>query len=1202
MIRNNYTSIEYRERSYSSQQQQENTAQPFPRRCFAFLQSQIQSYFEYHDQICLRTQLNDRIVSTGIYKETLEQFAEGQLFDQEQKQRLFNFFQEATGFMVRDLTEKLLQAIGQLMLSAPDSLEFIKEILSLPKRDKLLFAFTRNPELLTGLETSILRTMVSLENAFTVIMMLGKYPLWQFNRNLLKEILKAKCSGKMLCSLMDFPCFFSKEPSVVMRKMINLSIPFSERELKVLWKYPKLLSDENLIKFLDKISTLSYEGDRKGILKLLVKYPELFSSKKLTSELWDKIFAAINPPGILYYLVENQWLSNEKLMTELLYKILIRKDPGSILSTLEKYPRLLSSEKITSKLWSKILAPGCPTVTVLELLGSYPQLLSSEMLTEKRLGKILNLRCPSIALKILGKDNLLFNEKFTEFFDKILALRNPYCNTYEVFEILTEYQLLSNEKFTPELFEKIADAPHLRKILMVLGQYPQLLSSGKITSKLWDKIFVLSASFMQPTDVLNVLAQHSQLLSSWQLTELLEKLFDSCCSFDGQVAILEVLGKYPQLLSTQQLTIERLGKFFNLPGCEEILETLGEYPQLCSKEQFTAELLDKIMTSDYRILKILAKHFELLSGIQKLWNPILDSKEPKSVLEFFIWNHKMLELTMNLKLWKIAISQPHPLYILESLVKYPELLKMKEFTPELLNVIVGSDFKQMLATFDKYPQLLTVLPINELETCFTVPEKALAELLMLGKKLVVDEWKKEFSQEIENNPEKNLIKLLTIFLDRDIDFKIVKAFFKLGDEGIEYAEMYLKADSQRTEFLDAIMVPYVLVRLEQLESKSPGPFLNLSTILKDPKASKWNILPTREGNIDDNAWQSLKNDLVKKIKELFPGNAVKKKNAKKWFKKIMKSRDALFAPQTIRKRVASIIDFCQANEAREIAEELIKILAEGGTACSDRAIEALEDAEIRAKAFNGEYIVHIAVNNFKRKLIVTQFIDRNQGENIETFLYHMILLNHILGLEYATEGMLHENCAVSEPLKETMQKVYQALTLENLIGHVQEDFLIEPKLKADSKAITEFEKLLNDPATGLNESGEINSQYPDDIPDEFIKRVEFLLSKAPSGAAVQILFDRYGAAWATADSRDFRENHPKEAEKLQSLFNQMPRIIDNFKAEKTKELLLETGFLSNIANYQDISSEYFLQEPVVLKNTIDLSQIVEMFSQLNLGF
>lgn len=961
MIGKNYDKIEIHPRSFDSKAKTD-----VPQNMWEWMTSSVaahlQSWRDYNDQLCLaKTKLNDRgveeveVVSTGVTQEMLEKFIKNPL-PSDENQAIIKFLHDATDLDISQFLLSDQQSISRLILAAPGSLASIREILLSNKSKELLSTFLDNTTVLKNLEPSILKTIISLDDAVYVIKGLSVFPI--SDQDLLNKILNSKEPHEIINVVGMHPDLPKSLPPDLFRKILNSADP------------------AGMLNFLsDKMSFVD----------------------EIRPDLWDKIFASNKPKNIMDFLGKSP-SSIEFIKTiplELLEKILTSAKPDQVLFVLAKNPDLLTNTHITPAHWETIF----------------------------------NFAEPGAALLFFAKKPKLFEQK----------------------------------NFTPELLNKILLSPTSGSILDTLDRTPKLLTTIPIDR--WDSILA--------------------------------------CKAENIMLVLDILQKYPN------------------------------------------------------------------------------------------------SATLDRELWNIALASSKPDDALNELRKYPELLKMKQFTPELLNKILSSSkFANIFATLNKYPQLLTALPINDLNQCFTSPKEASSQLLTLGKKLAINELQEELKLESEK------LTLLTTLINKDAEPKMVRAFLKLGDQGLEYAQMYLKADAEEAQMLNAITAPYVIARLEQLESQSSGPFLNLPNLINDPKAHLWNSLPIRENDINDEQWLQLRTDFKNKLKEIFPGdeNSQKLKDAKSWFDKLSnpESRDAKAGLQVIRKRMASIIDFiiqqpvdpnAKVNEALthegiEIEKELVNILAEGGTACDDRAAVFLEKAEMYAKAFikkedGTDYALNVAVNEFKRNLVLVLLVNMDEREALESLLSRMILLNEPLGLEYATKNMHYPDAATKMPLDAAMKPVYNKFTTEELIGFVQEHPLMETKFRSDSKAMAEFQELLNDSATGLNELGEIDGKYPDDIPDEFIKRVEFLLAKAPSGEAISELYERFGMAWTTASEGDeFRKANPEKAEKLQSLYNKMPRMIDNFKAEKTKTILMEEGFLSPNAHYEDIDRTYWTQKPV----------------------
>lgn len=428
--------------------------------------------------------------------------------------------------------------------------------------------------------------------------------------------------------------------------------------------------------------------------------------------------------------------------------------------------------------------------------------------------------------------------------------------------------------------------------------------------------------------------------------------------------------------------------------------------------------------------------------------------------------------------------------------------------------------------------------------------------------------------------------LNSIYLD--LTDEMILVFFKHGNAGWQYTKLYAQSNPSKRQYLQAVLFPYLKKRINQLESKLPGPFLNITRILKDPEASKWS-LSIRKKDISDNQWLELYGNLELKMILLFDPKSDGDKqlllNALQWFDNIPATQDAKVDLQMMRKRVASIVDYINQQDVdAEIAKEVVKILAVGGTACADRVSVALDQAEMCVKAFSkkngahGRYIINVIVNEFKRNIISAKFIDPNYRESIETYLYHLNLLNIPLGLESLTKGMLYSSVAMKTSLNKAMEVVYSVFSEENLIGFAQDHALMQKLFRTDPTALKEFEQLMDwDLAPLLLESEKQQGLDEEANLDKYTKTVQDLMVCAPSIEALKVLKEWVDASYYTAREEVFTNYLQKAAFLEQLVTVQLEKMISNFKAEKTKILLKEAGFLSDTAEYDAPDEAYWKQ-------------------------
>lgn len=407
-----------------------------------------------------------------------------------------------------------------------------------------------------------------------------------------------------------------------------------------------------------------------------------------------------------------------------------------------------------------------------------------------------------------------------------------------------------------------------------------------------------------------------------------------------------------------------------------------------------------------------------------------------------------------------------------------------------------------------------------------------------------------------------------------ISDEMILVFVKHGNVGWHYAKLYSQSNQIKRKYLQAVLFPYLKKRLNQLESKSIGPFLNITRIFEDPDASKWR-LPIRRNDITNNQWFALGGNLELKMALLFDPQRDRQLllNALQWFDKMPGTRDAKADLQMIRKRVASIVDYINQQDVdAETAKEVVKILGEGGTKCPDRASVALDEAEMYIKAFSkkdgAQYIINVIVNEFKRNIISAKFVDPNHRESIETYLYHLNLLNIPLGLESLTRGMLYSSVAMKTPLNKAMEVAYSVISEKNLIGFAQDHALMQMLFITDPEALEKFVQSIYDPEHGIN-------FLPTDDIDKYTSRVNQFMSLASSIESLKELKTIIDCYYYT-DKDILFETNPEKAIFLDNLIEvRLFKLLNDFKAEKIKMLLKDAGFMSNNTNYEYPMDSYW---------------------------
>lgn len=357
--------------------------------------------------------------------------------------------------------------------------------------------------------------------------------------------------------------------------------------------------------------------------------------------------------------------------------------------------------------------------------------------------------------------------------------------------------------------------------------------------------------------------------------------------------------------------------------------------------------------------------------------------------------------------------------------------------------------------------------------------------------------------------------------------------------------------------------------------KAEGPFLNIQKLLGGNETNKCNSSPLLF--ISPKYWLQITQALFSLVSEFFPSNIDLITNIKKFFFLCLKSSDAQTknGKQIILNRIVNIVKtLCQSThifvdhkkdlteieilQIRKEMETVIEILAEGGTACQDRAIIALILAENRTNLFHnikcpdacttGENQIETQIlqnmpnalaNMFKLHLISAKLVDQNQAENLETYFYHILKLNLFLNLGILTSStMLYEQLAQKLLLGEAIAKLLTELTADNLIGYTAHLKEFKTLFENESKnTLQKIEKLSND---------------------------FYDIARTTLEERKQILSDIHSFIYLDENEIEQILNQPNKIRDIlyTRLIDKRERIESSFYETKAKELFLNSGFLT----------------------------------------
>lgn len=736
---------------------------------------------------------------------------------------------------------------------------------------------------------------------------------------------------------------------------------------------------------------------------------------------------------------------------EVIKKILLLKNSVALLSTLAREPELLNTEKVSLKLWNKILN------------------LSS---------KILSSRQPDYIFRVLGKHpDLLYDANLTPtVWDQILRSKEPS----DILNTLGQcYQLRISSKL-PILWDRILKSHNPSSTLGILGKHPELLKNAKITDQYWGTILKQSC----PWHELEALAEYPDLLMSPKLISLWDKILKA----SGSSSILRFLGEHPELLKNTKITDQYWNTILKKSCPWHELEVLAQFPDLLMSPKLTTKLWDEILKSSRadRILRALGEYPDLLKCLSSELSKILSSKDPAGVLEAFGKHPDLLKSDKLMTLWVKILSSKDPAGILEALGKYPDLLQSTKITALFWDTILKSSKPgNILTTLGEHPDLLQNAKLTS---------KLLGKILSLSNSHDILKVLGEYPDLLKNDKLTPALwdELLSsikpykacIFLNKHFDLlknghitaellvkigKCPKAINVLNELG-GFAELMKDAglwkkmlDSKKPLSLLGFLSEnrkygkYITISPEGYSRKDSGEakvYLNRGTFLNDETMDLWNILTQREDEIDDDDWDIVQVDLSIIFDSIYQGKKKKRDLLFKFLGQCMGTADALTleGKQVVRKRVAAVVDVLTAYiakmnnpglstekqaEIKTMVQSVLDLMVRGGASCPDNAIVLLRRAENQIKLFEyPNYLANVIVNMFKLDAIAEWLTDSDDKENVEAFLSYTFKLNNVLGLG-VTGAMLYPifGKKKTEPFAVALPKLSAAFTEENLINY-----------------------------------------------------------------------------------------------------------------------------------------------------------------------
>lgn len=436
---------------------------------------------------------------------------------------------------------------------------------------------------------------------------------------------------------------------------------------------------------------------------------------------------------------------------------------------------------------------------------------------------------------------------------------------------------------------------------------------------------------------------------------------------------------------------DKWNKLLASPKADCVLKTLEKYPELVLNDHLTPKLWDKILASPEadRVLRTLGKYSKLLENeqlIPELWDKILASPEADYVLKALGTYPEVLDNEqLTFELWDQLLSSNKPHKIIAFIKKHLSLLQDREIAMEVLVNLGG------------FPQFIDIV-------------SKFGGLRELMKDAVL--WE-------ETLKSKNPSRVLGFFIE---DRKYGK-YITISPEG------YSKRDSGEAKV-----------------------YLNRNQFLNDETIDLWNVLIRRKDEIDEDYWDFVQTDLADVFDKVYQRRDNQRYQLFKFLEQCMETADAEKSWrgfQVVRKRVDAIVNVLKkylektenpdlSKEEKERIEKMmirptLDIMAMGGSACPDNAIVFLRLAENHIKLFEcPQYLPNIIVNMFKLDSITEMLIDKDNPENVESYLLYTFMLNDLLGLG-VSGTMLYEEIGKIEPFEIALPKLSAHFTEENLI-------------------------------------------------------------------------------------------------------------------------------------------------------------------------
>lgn len=786
----------------------------------------------------------------------------------------------------------------------------------------------------------------------------------------------------------------------------------SEMQLKALAQLLSLTENLNFVKVASPLKLNNFDS----IVNILIqnhKFLQLLTSWEI--EKVEALLIALDSNG-------------ELLKSKLINKIVNSKNVKILLVDIVRYPKVLT---ISFELLDRLLDLE-HNYNFLSYFGCYPELLN----IDAKLLNIILLKNNSHLLGSFGQYPQLLEIEFA-FLNKLLEYNNV-C----LLDAFGKYPRLA--VLHPTFLEQILSHKKASGLFMAIAKNLELM-------KLWENHDLIQEilAYKKAPRLLSAIAKNLEIVKLWENRNLIQKIL----SHEDAAYILKVIAKNLQILELCQQDPNLIKEILLHEIGFQILKAISKNLEILKIWKEKRDLIDALFVDDRNgyFLKAMSKDKDFQIEILKLWDgnrdllkQIFSSSHPQEIINSICKNEKLKIKILNI--WNL---KPDLIQVIFSYIKVEQILKAID-TDNNWNILILWNQKPDLLkkAFGWYSRSLQVI-FDSIDTSNT------SQLILAVAKhpqiweLNPKYWDILFESTILLKHSKSLKTI-----DRQLWETILNAQNPLFAFEIECFDKYL-------------LFPSVGYSQGENELKV---FINRHMFLNNKNINEWNVLMQTPNYIDKQAWELLLTCLAD-ICDALGRDSTDRNNIFKCFMLCMETSDAtetISGRQLIKKRIYAIIYFLSQNyqelknfqtseprkaELKTIIQGALDKIANGGHACPDAALVYLREVENHLKLFaHPKYVANIFVNMFKFHAITIKLIDRNQAENIETFLKYTLLLNNVLGLG-VSGTMLYEEIAKTFPIERALPILCTAFTEKALIDFTANQSQFQLLLEQEKKTV-----------------------------------------------------------------------------------------------------------------------------------------------------